>query len=251
MSIGDTLARARQDAGLSITQVSQRTRIRETIIRGIEDDDFSPCGGDFYARGHIRSVAKAVGVDPGPLIQEYDEAHGGLGPVSAAEVFEPATPIKIRERRPPNWSAAMALAVVAVIVYAVVHAFVGTSHHVSNAAAESGRPAASASAKPSPSPDRHRAASSARCSFSSPPPRTAGSACTRADGTHPAGHPLVARQATFRRDPRARENFTHRVSMEIGQSGRHRAHGETGHRMNLAGSQVTTLSFRPGAGASG
>lgn len=34
MSIGETLARARQDAGLSITQISQQTRIRETVIRG-------------------------------------------------------------------------------------------------------------------------------------------------------------------------------------------------------------------------
>ena len=51
MSIGDALAQARSQAGLTITQVSQRTCIRETIIRGIERDDFSACGGDFYARG--------------------------------------------------------------------------------------------------------------------------------------------------------------------------------------------------------
>ena len=50
MSIGDALAQARSQAGLTVAQVSQRTRIRETIIRGIERDDFSACGGDFYAR---------------------------------------------------------------------------------------------------------------------------------------------------------------------------------------------------------
>ncbi len=76
MSIGDTLAEARRQAGLTVAQVSDRTRIRETIIRGIEQNDFSACGGDFYARGHIRSVASVVGVDPAPLIREYDEAHG-------------------------------------------------------------------------------------------------------------------------------------------------------------------------------
>jgi cytoskeletal protein RodZ len=154
VSIGDTLARARRDAGLSVTQVSQRTRIRETVIRGIENDDFSPCGGNFYARGHIRSVAKIVGADPGPLIQDYDDAHGGIAPVSAAEVFEPAKPIKIRERRPPNWSAAMALAVVAVIIYGIVRWFAGGTHPVNNAARgeQVRRPVATASAKPSHSP---------------------------------------------------------------------------------------------------
>ena len=39
MSIGKVLAAARGQAGLTITQVSQRTRIRETIIRGIESDE--------------------------------------------------------------------------------------------------------------------------------------------------------------------------------------------------------------------
>ena len=35
MSIGETLAEARRRAGLTVTQVSQETRIREAIIRGI------------------------------------------------------------------------------------------------------------------------------------------------------------------------------------------------------------------------
>ena len=61
MPIGETLAQARQQAGLTLAQVSRQTRIRETIIRKIEADDFSECGGDFYARGHIRAIAKAVG----------------------------------------------------------------------------------------------------------------------------------------------------------------------------------------------
>ena len=60
MSIGDTLAEARRQAGLTITQVSQQTRIRESIIRGIEQGDFTTCGGDFYARGHIRSIALMI-----------------------------------------------------------------------------------------------------------------------------------------------------------------------------------------------
>ncbi len=61
MTIGDALAAGRRQAGMTVTQVSQRTCIRETIIRGIERGDFSGCGGDFYARGHIRSIARAVG----------------------------------------------------------------------------------------------------------------------------------------------------------------------------------------------
>jgi cytoskeletal protein RodZ len=60
---------------LTITQVSQLTRIRETIIRGIEEDDFAACGGDFHARGHIRAIARAVGADGEPLVRQYDSSH--------------------------------------------------------------------------------------------------------------------------------------------------------------------------------
>ena len=75
MSIGETLAQARRWSGLSVTEVSQRTRIRETLVKDIERDDYSACGGDFYARGHIRAIARVVGADPEPLIEEYDATH--------------------------------------------------------------------------------------------------------------------------------------------------------------------------------
>jgi transcriptional regulator with XRE-family HTH domain len=75
VGIGGALAEARTEAGLTVTQVSERTRIRETLIRDIERDDYSACGGDYYARGHIRAIARVVGTDPVPLIEEYDAAH--------------------------------------------------------------------------------------------------------------------------------------------------------------------------------
>jgi len=74
VGIGGALAEARTEAGMTVTQVSERTRIREKIIRDIEHDDYSACGGDYYARGHIRAIARVVGTDPVPLIEEYDAA---------------------------------------------------------------------------------------------------------------------------------------------------------------------------------
>jgi cytoskeletal protein RodZ len=117
VSIGETLAAARRQAGLTETQVSQQTRIRETIIRAIEQGDFSPCGGDFYARGHIRSIAGVVGTDPAALVREYDEQHGPPGGISAADVFEPATPIKIRDPKPFPVGKALAVLVLAAAAF--------------------------------------------------------------------------------------------------------------------------------------
>jgi hypothetical protein len=88
MPINESLTAARHQAGLSVAQVSERTRIRETIISSIESGDYSACGGDFYARGHIRAIAKAVGADAEPLIQEYDSLHRAPGAVSAVSLEE-------------------------------------------------------------------------------------------------------------------------------------------------------------------
>lgn len=154
MSIGDTLAEARRQAGLTITQVSKRTRVRESIISSIEQGDFSPCGGDFYARGHIRSIASVVGADPAPLIREYDEEHGQPGSMRAAQIFEPATPIRIREPRSLHLGPALAVVVLAAAGYGAYHVYSG--HSASTAATPTAR-LRSAAAKPAASPPASQA----------------------------------------------------------------------------------------------
>ncbi|MFF4983475.1 helix-turn-helix domain-containing protein [Streptomyces sp. NPDC001046] len=113
-SIGHALRQARIAAGLTVDDVSSATRVRMNIVHAIEADDFSPCGGDVYARGHIRTLAKAVHLDPEPLLAQFGEEHGGRpAPTPAAPLFEAE---RIRpERRGPNWTAAMVAAIVAVI----------------------------------------------------------------------------------------------------------------------------------------
>jgi cytoskeletal protein RodZ len=151
VSIGDSLADARRQAGLTISEVSQQTRIRESIIRDIEQDDFSACGGDFYARGHIRSIASVVFLDPEPLIREYDVQHGPLGAMRAAEVFEPSTPIKMHERRSPSLSLIVVVVLLAIIGFSVYHLV--SSHDTSTrTAAVVPRVSVSATPKPKPSP---------------------------------------------------------------------------------------------------
>jgi len=121
LTIGQQLAEARRAAGLSVEAVSDSTRLRGTVIRAIEADDFAPAGGDIYARGHIRSIAHVVGIDPVPLIARFDEERKPVGP-DVTEVFEHET-VGRRERRGPNWSAVMAAALVAAMVLVGVQVF--------------------------------------------------------------------------------------------------------------------------------
>jgi hypothetical protein len=114
VSIGEALAQARQQAGMTIGEVSGKTRIRESIVRDIERDDYTACGGDFYARGHIRAIAEVLHLDSAPLISEYDSTYQAPD-IPAASVFAPVVPIRLRERRRVNWSAVLVVLVVAAL----------------------------------------------------------------------------------------------------------------------------------------
>ncbi|WP_327359104.1 helix-turn-helix domain-containing protein [Streptomyces sp. NBC_01304] len=146
-SVGRALQEARIDAGLTVDEVSTATRVRIPIVHAIEQDDFSRCGGDVYARGHIRTIARAVGIDPAPLIERFDAEHGGRpAPTPAAPLFE-AERIRPEPRR-PNWTAAMVAAIVAVIGFVGFTLFKGDDQGTKNPVAE-GTPTAQ-SGKPSP-----------------------------------------------------------------------------------------------------
>src|SRR5258708_24577545 len=121
LSIGETLARARRDAGLSVADVSLRSRIRERVIERIERDDYSASGIDLFARGEIREIARAVGVDSKPLIEEYDASRPPAGPVgelarAASERAKLADAIRsvIADLRQRNWIWRLALALLVV-----------------------------------------------------------------------------------------------------------------------------------------
>jgi cytoskeleton protein RodZ len=118
VSVGSELAQARRDAGLSVAQVSAGTNIRASLIDQIEGDDFSHCGGDFYARGHIRAIAKFVGADSDEAMREFASEHTITAP-SATQVFEAETSTKRLRRAGPNWTAAMAVALVVIVGFGV------------------------------------------------------------------------------------------------------------------------------------
>ena len=93
MSVGETLAEARSRAGLSVDELSERTKIRGTVIRCIEQDDYDACGGDVFVRGYVRALASAVGIDARPLIREYDKARTDTSGDTFAHVARVAHPV--------------------------------------------------------------------------------------------------------------------------------------------------------------
>jgi len=150
VTVGETLTRARQERGLSVEDVTAATRIRAGLVRAIEADDFSPCGGAVYARGHIRNIGRVLGIDPEPLVAEFDRSHADE---VANVVVAPPTPDPAAahtEPKRPNWAAAMAVTLVVVCILAAVSLITGRGHG-SRTTANDGRHSPSASTSSSPS----------------------------------------------------------------------------------------------------
>ena len=76
MSIGSELKSAREAAGLSLEEVASKSKLRPSVVAAIESDDFSQCGGDVYARGHIRVLASIYRIDSTYLLEIFDQQFG-------------------------------------------------------------------------------------------------------------------------------------------------------------------------------
>ncbi len=121
--IGPDLVAARTRLGLSVDRLAERTRIRPHVIESIEVDDFEPCGGDFYARGHLRTLARVLGVDVAPMLAAYDErySHADINPRRVFEAeLSTGTNGSIRSTKGgPNWSLLVAVVMAVVLCWSV------------------------------------------------------------------------------------------------------------------------------------
>ena len=63
VTIGQKLGDARREAGLSVEAIAHDTKIHSTMIRAIEDDDFSMFPSVAYARSFISKYASVLGID--------------------------------------------------------------------------------------------------------------------------------------------------------------------------------------------
>jgi len=75
MTLGEFLQQARENAGLSVDELAHIVNLRPGLIRAMESNDFLPCGGDTYARGHIKNIAQITGSNTQELLAMYDAEH--------------------------------------------------------------------------------------------------------------------------------------------------------------------------------
>lgn len=71
--IGARLRRAREQRGLSLRDLADRTKLTLISLRAIERNDFGALPGGLFPKAYIRMLAGELGLDPGELAREYVE----------------------------------------------------------------------------------------------------------------------------------------------------------------------------------
>ena len=71
-TLGEKLRAAREERGVTVSQVAEQTRIAPMYIECIENDNYKPLPGGIFNKGFVKSYARFIGYDEQQALQEYN-----------------------------------------------------------------------------------------------------------------------------------------------------------------------------------
>lgn len=143
MNLGEALRDARTAARVSIEDLSNATSIRIGLLTEMEANNFTHCGGDTYARGHIRSIASKIGVDAPTLIEMFNQEHS-TGRLAMQDLLvENNVMSSDPERKRISWKVPATISLSILLVLGAIQIVISN---------QSDTPAPLATSSPSPSP---------------------------------------------------------------------------------------------------
>ena len=116
MSLGSMITKARKDAGLSIDDLSAATNIRGTLLRQMEADNFSQCGGETYARGHLRNIAIKLNVEPQIFLTAFEDEQMHVDRTMQALLVENNVMREPKEARKVSWKVLVTISIASLFV---------------------------------------------------------------------------------------------------------------------------------------
>ena len=154
MSLGSLIAKARKDAGLSLEDLAAKTNIRMNVLSEIEKNNFEHCGGETYARGHVRNIAAVLKADQKEFIRLYEEEQGGETRSIKDLLIENSVMRLPAEARKVSWKVLVLISVISLFVVGigqVVISNINTNDVVSAVPSASASPTAAESPSAEPS----------------------------------------------------------------------------------------------------
>ena len=122
-SIGAFLRREREVRQVSLEELVQITRVPLRMLQRIEDDRFDELPGEVFARGFLRSYARALGLDAERVLSQYADGRKVETKVPAPLLSSVQTPERGR-----RFGIAIAL-VILVILFTLALSIVLNARH--------------------------------------------------------------------------------------------------------------------------
>ena len=116
MSLGSMITKARKDAGLSIDDLSAATNIRGTLLREMESNNFSQCGGETYARGHLRNIAIKLSVEPQIFLTAFEDEQMHIDRTMQDLLVENSVMREPKEARKVSWKVLVTISIASLFV---------------------------------------------------------------------------------------------------------------------------------------
>jgi cytoskeletal protein RodZ len=152
MSLGSMISKARKDAGLSIDDLSAATNIRGTLLREMEANNFSQCGGETYARGHIRNIAIKLNIDPQIFLTAFEDEQMQVDRTMRDLLVENNVMREPKEVRKVSWKVLVTISVASLFVAGLAQIIVSNDSEpdIPVAVEETATPTESPEATPEP-----------------------------------------------------------------------------------------------------
>jgi cytoskeletal protein RodZ len=139
------ITKARKDAGLSIDDLSAATNIRGTLLREMESNNFSQCGGETYARGHLRNIAIKLNVEPQIFLTAFEDEQMHVDRTMQDLLVENSVMREPKEARKVSWKVLVTISIASLFVAGLVQIIVSndSAPDIPVAVEESATPTAS------------------------------------------------------------------------------------------------------------
>jgi len=120
MGLGERFRAAREERGLTLSEVGEQLRIRSVYLAAIEEENWKAIGAPVYIRGFLRTYARFLGLDPEEAVAEFNTASGTSASTSTLPSASPAQAGQ-RSLAPLLWVAGVvAIALIGFVIYVYV-----------------------------------------------------------------------------------------------------------------------------------
>ena len=116
--LGDYLKQAREKKRVSLEQISSQTKIPEYHLQALESEDFANLPAKVFAKGFVRSYAKALGLDEEEVLQRFLQTSATFYDQQEPEASQPHVQVTLEAppRQGPNWSLVLGILVIIAII---------------------------------------------------------------------------------------------------------------------------------------